>query len=138
MPLLTTFTCRKLEPLFDVRAARQLPVKLANSLSLVAGTVLGEVTAAPGTFKAYASGNSDGSEVPRCLLSVDTTTNSSGEHFFGTQAASEFGETHLHTFAFFTGKFKTTDLTGLDANAVTKLGRLLSGSVANGILALLG
>lgn len=137
MPLLYTFTCRKLEPLFNPAAARQLPVKLINSVSYVAGQVLGEVTATPGTFKAYASGNSDGSETPKCLLSVDTTTNSSGEHFFGQQAASEHGESHLHTFAFFSGAFKTSDLTGLDANAVTKLGRLLSGSVGNGILQLL-
>lgn len=131
-----TFTCRKLEPLFNAKAARQLPIKLINSVSYVAGQVLGEVTATPGTFKAYASGNSDGSETPKGLLAVDTTTNSSGEHFFGQQAASENGVVHRHTSAFFSGTFDTNDLTGLDANAVTKLGRLISGSVASGILQL--
>lgn len=132
-----TFSAAVLVPMYPTPPSACQPVKLGNSLTLAKGTVLGEVTATPGTFKAYASGNVDGSETPKCILQYDSATDASGNITFGTTAVGgEFGETHKVAPAYYGGAFKTSELVGFDANAATKLGgHLVSGTVADGVYA---
>lgn len=97
------------------------------------GLVLGELTSAQGVFKAYASGNSDGSQVPKGLLAYAVSIDGGGN----VSLAGEWGQTQRGVPMYVGGGaiFKTTDLTGLDANAVTVLGAaLVQGTVANGQL----
>lgn len=87
-----------------------------------------------GTYKAYASGNTDGSQVPCGLLQYDCATDSSGNITMGSVAGGgPFGQVVPAVPMFIAGDFYTSDLTGLDANAVTKMGRLLEGTLTSGV-----
>jgi hypothetical protein len=89
------------------------------------------------TFTSYADANTDGSEVARCILSYDCATGPDGMVTFGTVAGtSARGDVYPDAPAYFIGLFATTDLSGLDAAGVADLGRLLSGTVANGVLSM--
>jgi hypothetical protein len=72
-----------------------------------------------GTYAAYASGNADGSQVPKCILRHDCATDGGGNIALGGAAASpEYGITRPETPAYFSGYFRASDLVGLDANAL--------------------
>lgn len=121
----------RLDPYYEANEAPTINVNLGNSLTLAKGTVLGELTATPGTFIAYASGNSDGSQTPKGILQYAVTTDGSGN----ITIANEQGLTQKAAPMYIGGIFRTTELTGLDANAVTKLGgNLITGTVADGLL----
>lgn len=96
-----------------------------NTLTINATSVVG-VTVTPGTFKAYASGNSDGSQVAKAISVYDLVTDSNGNITFGTTAGAFpplADGTGQNTTApvYVCGVFKTADLTGLDSGAVTNL-----------------
>jgi hypothetical protein len=80
-------------------------VTIAAGQNLIAGTALGRVTASK-QFKAYATGNADGSQVPVGVLmhSVDTTD---GVARLGNIVTG--------------GELATAKLVGLDAGALTAL-----------------
>lgn len=120
----------KLQPYMDPENAREIEISLGNSLTLAAGTVLGEVTATPGVFKAYATGNADGSQTAKVILSYAVTTDASGN----ITIANEFGVTRKSCPAYYCGTFATGDLVGLDAGAVTTLGHLVIGTTSSGVL----
>lgn len=82
-------------------------VVIAAGQTLKAGTVIGMITASK-QWKAYASGNADGSQVPWLILAqnVDTTTAGNGNN-------------PCVCAAYCKGLFKQSALTGLDANALT-------------------
>lgn len=82
-------------------------VQIATGQTIVAGTVLGQITAS-GLWKAYASGNSDGSQVPYLIAAqnVDTTTAGNGSNI-------------APCAAYVKGVFVKSALTGLDANALS-------------------
>lgn len=122
----------RLDPVYRADIAYQQDVNLAASTTYAKGTVLGELTATPGTFKPYASGNSDGSQIPKCVLTYACTTDASGNISW----IGEFAQTTKAVPAYFRGYFKTAELTGLDANAITILGNLVSGVLASGIVRL--
>lgn len=107
-------------PLFRPGGVQGMSVKLPASVNYYAGTILGEVTATPGTYKAYASGSVDGSQNPALVLEYSCTTDASGNISMG----GDFGQVFQSTPAYVpTGlTCRTQDLIGLDANAVTKLG----------------
>lgn len=118
----------------------------ATSLTGGAGTAtVATVTAGsagtPGSFKAYLSTATDGSQVPKCFLQYPCATDSSGNITFGTVAGvSSHGETFKSAPAFFGGVFKTTDLKisggagSLDANAISVLnGAIISGTLNDGV-----
>jgi len=129
----TTFSNNKLDPLLDGEDALEYAVSLVGPVTYVKGTVLGEVSATPGTFKAYASGSSDGSQVPKCILRDAVTVDASGN----ITIPGENNMIRLDTHAFFAGTFACADLTGLDANALTAGGwRLINGSVTTGAVRL--
>jgi len=130
-----TFSNQGLVPFMDPEQALSYHVKLPNSATVAKGTIIGEITASPGNYKAYASGSSDGSQIPKAITAYDVVVDSSGNHTIG---GGSQGETSLTAPAYFAGTFRTTDLTGLDATAITNSPswRLISGSTADGILRL--
>ena len=119
-------------PFFRAEEAHILNVALAPSLTLEKGTILGEVSATPGTYKAYASGNTDGSQIPKLILRSSVTTDGSGN----VTRAGEHGATYKHAPAYFPkGAWRTQDLTGLDANALSVLqGALTQGTLSTGLV----
>src|SRR5262245_7207022 len=139
-----TWGMGRLDPYMEPTEAGELPVNLIASTSFAAGTVLGELTATPGTYKAYASGNADGSQVAKLILRHACVTDASGFISYGSSITAGQGQDGVQpasnvTDAFYSGIFKTQDLTGLDATAMTAMGgKLLSGTLANGIVAFSG
>jgi hypothetical protein len=82
----------------------------------------------------------DGTDVAKGLLMYDCTTDTNGNITHSYEAGqSSFipGATGLVTPIFWRGIFRTTDLIGLDANAVSQLGRLVSGTITAGLLEVL-
>lgn len=79
--------------------------KTVNTSTVLAkGTILGRVTTTA-KLKAYASGASDGSQEPVCVLLEDVSATGSD----------------VNAICGFAGMYKKSNMTGLDANAVTKL-----------------
>lgn len=103
-------------------AARPIPL-----MTTTAGSVAHTTTGT--TAKEYTAYTGSGS--PSCILEYPTTTDASGRTTAGTGAF--FGSTQPYVTAFYSGTFNCADLTGLDANAVTKMGGLLvAGTVTVG------
>jgi hypothetical protein len=134
----------RLDPYMEPDEAGELPINLIASTTFAAGTLLGELTSTPGTFKAYASGNVDGSQSPKLVLRHACVTDAAGFITYGSSITAGQGQDGATipskvTDAFYCGIFKTTDIVGLDAGAVTALGaRIISGTLANGIIAIPG
>jgi len=125
-------SANRLDPILDAEEASLININIGPSLTLARGTVMGETTATPGLFKPYASGNVDGTQIPKGVLQYACTTDASSN----ITIANEFGVTQKAAPLYVSGIFKTTDLTGLDANAVAVLqGRYITGVLADGILA---
>lgn len=105
--------------------------------STPAGAITSTTGRTAGTYAAYSDAGSGGLSTARCVLAYDCATDASGKITLGTSAVGgPHGETYFDRPAYFIGIFKTTDLTGLDANAVADLGRLLSGTYLDGILSI--
>lgn len=120
----------RLVPLFP-KDARRISVQLLASTTYLRGTVLGEVTATPGTYGAYLSTNTNGTANATLILEYACTTDASGN----ITSIGEWGQTRLTTPAFYMGDFRSQELSGLDANAILKLGaRLVEGTNTIGIL----
>jgi len=101
--------------------------------------VLGEVTATPGTFKAYASGASDGSQVPKCILKYAVVVDGSQNYWYGdTSGSSEWGNAQKYGIAYRSGVFNCADLVGFDAGALSAMGKLKTGSVTTGVVVITG
>jgi hypothetical protein len=94
-----------------------------------ASTVTG--TAGPaGTYKAYTAAATDGSQIPKVILAYAASTDASGNITWGGQ---DFGETRKSVPAYISGTFRTEEIVGLDANAMTVMGaRLLNGTIGTG------
>lgn len=119
-------------------AGRPIPVMTVDNTSATGGTsAVAHTTtgATAGTFKTYASGNSDGSQTPKCILPYDVVTDAAGFiSFCDTATGGIWGEKTFDIDVWISGAFYTSELVGLDANAVTKMGGLLvSGTIAAGI-----
>jgi len=102
----------------------------------VAHTTLG---VANGAMEPYASGNTDGSQTPIGILVVQVSTDTQGNVTYGPQPIGNgFGAVrHVAPLAI-SGYFNAADLTGLDTNAVSKLGRLIEGTTSSGVLCVTG
>ena len=69
------------------------------------------------------------------ILEYDIATDAAGNVYFGQQAGSEWGQAYLSAPIYVNGDFDTTDLIGLDANALRLLkGRLISGTLTKGVV----
>ncbi len=101
-------------------------------------TAIAQTTAGsggPGTFGVYSNGGSGGLETAKAIASYDIITDGYGRVTFGNEvAAGQFAVKHRNAPVFISGFFKCEDLTGLDSNAVTDLGRLVRGTTTSGIL----
>jgi len=117
-----------------------LTFTLADSTTGGTGTTIASTTTGvkvtPGQYAAYASGNTDGTQIPKVILMRDCQTDASGnitESPTASQVGGQWGQTYKTTPAYFTGPFSIGDLVGLDANAVTVMGgRLVQGNLTDG------
>jgi hypothetical protein len=86
-----------------------------------------------GRYKAYASGNTDGSENPTHILQYACSVDSSQNISIGDTAGGEWGVTAKSAPAYRCGYFACEDLVGLDATAVTRMNaRLEAGTTTTG------
>jgi len=102
----------------------------------IAQTTTG-VTVTPGTFAAYASGNTDGTQYPKAIAVYDMTTDASGNITLGTATGAippvAGGSAGLSAPVYVCGVFATADLVGLDSGAVSALNaRFETGTLADG------
>lgn len=129
---------QKIEPYYRPDEAVLVHVKLVASVNYPRGTVLGEVTATPGTFGAYVDANVDGTGVAKAILPFDVQTDASGNATFASTAAQvggEFGQTSLTVPVYVRGFFRAEDLVGLDAAGLTDLkGRIVHGTITVGVI----
>jgi len=112
-----------------------------NTALLTGGTATVTRTtsgAATGVLKPYASGNSDGSQVPYGIAQYDMFVDATGNVYLGTlTAVNQWGEVRKDAPYYFAGTFDTALLVGLDANALTAAKwRLVSGTLAAGVVRL--
>lgn len=124
----------RLDPLFNQAGNPLINVKLAPSLTLARGTILGELSgASAGTYAAYASGNTNGTQTPKLILAYESTSDASNNVTMGP--ANDQGLTYPYALAYGGGTFKCEDLTGLDANALSVMqAHLLRGTLSAGIV----
>lgn len=133
---LNTYSNTTVDPIFnpDDAMASMLSVAFAVSSTLAAGTVVGKVTSG-GKYRAYASGNADGSQIPVGILRRAVTTDGSGN----ITNQDEWGATFLTNAIYTQGTFLIAQLTGLDDNAVTVLKAHTDGNlVANSTIVVIG
>jgi len=108
------------------------PITYINNIT-TAGTITVVHTTtgqSAGTYTPYT-----GSGTPTCLNSYDCATDAGGRITKGSAATGGlFGEWSYCTSAYYAGTFATADCPNMDAGAVTALGKLISGTAANGIL----
>lgn len=135
-----TYGIKKLEAKYPSPKPVEMAVNIAASQTIARGTLLGEVTASPGTFSAYASGNSDGTQVPTAIAVYDMATDASGNITLGGTGSAGLGDFNLTQKTapvYINGDFDCSELIGLDANALTlKRFALVHGTVSNGTVAL--
>lgn len=133
-----TWGMGRLDPFYEADEASEQAVNLIPNTTFLKGTLLGELTATPGLFKPYASGNADGSQIPKCILRYDCVTDAAGYVTYGggpAGTAEHIGQKTRSIDAFFAVTLKTTDVVGLDAGAVTAMGaHLISGTLAAGVI----
>lgn len=76
-----------------------------------------------GQIKPYASGSSDGSQIPVGLSKWAFTTDINGNITLGSGNTFGIAQGHLQTVPLWiTGPFRESELVGLDSNAITKFG----------------
>lgn len=122
-------------------AGKAQPLLTVNTSLLTGGTASFAHTtggAAAGVLKAYASGNSDGSQVAKAIAQYDMFIDILGNVYLGaTSAISQWGEVRKDAPAYVAGTFDSTLLPGIDATALSSgLWRLISGTVAAGVVRL--
>lgn len=78
----------------------------------------------------------DGTQLAIGIMPYDVITDANGRVVPGDTTPGEFGQTYNDAPVFVKGYFWTQDLTGLDSVAVSQLGRLVTGTLANGVIAL--
>lgn len=138
---IATFGAGKVDPIRNPDLARQEVFNGKASTTFAKGTVVGEIAASPGTVGPYASGNVDGTQNPIGVVVYDYITDASGNVSLGTgitAGATEWGQVGKGIAVWTTGLFSCADLVGLDANAASKLGRLVRGTVTAGEVAISG
>jgi hypothetical protein len=117
------FTLTEVQSLCPSKRVEFGGYKLKASTTYAQGQLVGPVTATPGTYALYASGNSDGSQVPEGYLKRACVTDANGLITFGAQTggAYPFGNTDQVTSIVFSDVVNVADLAGLDSTAITAL-----------------
>lgn len=124
----------RLDPVINPREAMasMIRVALPPNVTYPQGQLLGELTATPGTYKAYVPGvaATDGSQNPTVILQYPCATDVNGN----VTNMGEWGFAEPTAPAFTQGYFRAQELTGLDVPAVEKMNGLLTeGSVTTGL-----
>lgn len=88
-----------------------------------------------GVFAAYASGNTDGTQVAVGAAETDICTDIYGNITYGLQSGGGNGPGLTARYAV-RGFFNIADLVGLDATAITALGRVVAGTSTSGVLSI--
>lgn len=122
-------------------AGKAQPLLTVNTSLLTGGgaSFAHTTSGAPaGVLKPYASGNSDGSQIPYGIAQYDMFIDANGNVYLGaTSAVSQWGEVRKDAPYYIAGTFDTSVLVGLDANAISAgKWRLVSGAVAAGVVRL--
>lgn len=132
-----TWNGQKLEPYLNPEDTQTINVKFVAGTGLLAkGQLVGRVTAS-GLYAAYNNGAATGVETAVGALVYDINVGADGKVTYTTtsgQVGDLNGVTHEAAPIYTAGTFRTTDLVGLDAAAVTDLGRIVAGTLADGIL----
>jgi len=120
-----------------------VPLMVADATSITGGGSLAVDATTAGNLKdtwvAYDDdGTDDGRRTAGGILQYDIRTDNTGRVVFAASGTSpEHGVYHQTAPIWVKGNFKTSELTGLDANGVADLGRLVMGSVTDGELAII-
>lgn len=112
---IVTYGGLRVEPVKAVEESHLDVIKLVNG-TYAAGTLVGEVTASPGTYKAYTSGASDGSQIPSHVLEYPVIVSSS-KIYLGDTVGGELQIEIPGAPAWRNGLFDIADLVGYDATA---------------------
>jgi hypothetical protein len=129
-----TFSPGKLEPAFAPEMAKTDAFKVAAG-SYDMGTVCG-IVSATSAAKAYANGNSDGSETAQIIAMYDMYSDGTNVSLT-SDAALLPGETATDAPFYICGFFECSELVGLDTNGITDMkARLIGANTVSGILAL--
>jgi hypothetical protein len=128
-----TYSATRCVPIMDGKSARQLSVNVAASTTLQKGHVVGEVSASPGTYAAYATGNVDGTQNPKGIMQFGLTTDASKN----ITSFGDWGATTKDTPIWVSGVFDIADLydsgsAGILAATVTALEARVIEGVASG------
>lgn len=123
MTTIDTITTQRLDPFRNPEKANTEAFQFAPNLTVAKGTVCGFITASKLT-KPYANANNDGSETASVIAQYSFTTDAQGKVLFaGERLRRDTAPCYTR------GDFLVTELVGLDAAAITDLGR-----VENGVL----
>jgi hypothetical protein len=116
-------------------AGRWQPLILVADNSMTSGTTatLSIAHTTPGrqvggSFREYDDAQTDGTNIARGVLEYSTVVTPDGRHYHGTLAG---GLWTLSAPIYIAGYFRTADLIGIDAAAVTDLGRIVEGAVGS-------
>lgn len=128
----TFSNANQVRPFFVADDEHILNVKLAPSLTIAKGTILGELSATPGVYAPYSSAAVTGAQTPKLILTQSVVTDASSN----VTRAGEWGATVKHAPAYFPrGTWRTQDLVGLDAGAMATLqGALVQGDLTTGLV----
>jgi hypothetical protein len=110
----------------------KFPVKLKASTTFAKGVVLVEVTATPGVFAPHGEASSS---IGRAVLPIACVTDAAGDITIGSQPANRAVE-HLTVEAIFGGYVNTEDIPSLTTGQAAELGKIVRGTVTNGILSI--
>ncbi len=119
-------------------AGLEQPLLTVVSNSLTGGTPVIAINktitgnSANGHFAAYTgSGGNDGRQIAKCVLQFPCAVDTFGNITYGdTVGTADYGLVAPITPAWFQGIFAAGDLTGIDATAVTQVGRFISGNAS--------
>ena len=124
---------QKLEPAMDPKDTLRISGRFPALVNLPVGAVVGELTAQPGHYNLYAAGNSDGTQVAVGVLEYRVETDATGCII---KRLGVFPDVQHTSPIYVKGFFRTNQLTGLDTNAASQMGRLIQGTVATGIISI--
>ena len=115
----TTFTNLKLEAAFHDELLVHFSGKLTASTTYPLGCLLGELTATPGTYSPFVSGNADGSQLVKAILPYACITDASGNITIGTAVGGgEFAQTYPSIDLYIGGYFMSADLPQAGTGAI--------------------
>lgn len=131
---LNTFSQLKLEPAMYPESARMIAAAFQAGQTIARGTLLGELTASPGTYVPYAHGGADGSQVPKAIAAYDIVTDANG--MITNLSGPSYPGYSRYAPVYYSGVFNCGDIYGTElqyALASPGFGSLIQGSATAGM-----